>query len=80
MKTLFQIADQYIQHSNWKIIAALKFCLLSIGVILGSILPQKIKKPARMICGGVFLLTYIPLMLGFAWSAMRFLRERKLNH
>ncbi len=41
MKKLFAAADRYIQHSDWKTIAALKFCLLALGVLAGMAVPAK---------------------------------------
>ena len=34
MKKFFDYADQYIQESDWKVLAALKLCLLSLGICL----------------------------------------------
>ena len=34
MKKLFEAADRYIQSSDWKVIAVLKFCLVSLGMIV----------------------------------------------
>jgi hypothetical protein len=59
---LFQAADLYLKESDWKTIAVLKFCLLSLGVIAGMLLPQSHKLPIIAVCALVFLLTYIPLM------------------
>lgn len=39
MKKLFGYADAYIQQSDWKTLAMLKFCLASIGVLIGVSLP-----------------------------------------
>ena len=33
MKKLFEVANRYIETSDWKIIAVLKFCLISLGMI-----------------------------------------------
>ncbi len=35
MKKVFTAADRYIETSNWKTIAVLKFCLLALGIIIG---------------------------------------------
>ena len=37
---LLHAANRYVQTSTWKTIAALKFCLLSLGVIIGVLLPM----------------------------------------
>ena len=38
MKKLFEAADRYIQSSDWKVIAVLKFCLVSLGMIVGMLI------------------------------------------
>ena len=35
MSRLFEAANRYIETSDWKIIAVLKFCLISLGMIIG---------------------------------------------
>ena len=49
----------------------LKFCLLSIGMIVGMLLPDRIVMPAMIICAIVFVLTYIPLMEKLIRIALR---------
>lgn len=75
MKQLFAIADQYVQESDWKVLAALKFCLFSMGVWVGSFLTGKVKNPMRALCVYVFLVTYIPLMLKLAQTTIRYFRQ-----
>ncbi len=41
MKCLFGYADRYIQKSSWKDMALLKFCLFSMGILIGMQLPEK---------------------------------------
>ena len=62
MKKVFQAADRYIKTSDWKIIAAVKFCVMAFGIIVGMFIRKEDRKP--VLCGAVavFLLTYIPLM------------------
>ena len=36
MKKLFDAANRYIETSDWKIIAILKFCLISLGLMAGT--------------------------------------------
>ena len=59
---LFEVADRYCKESTWKTIAALKFCLFSMGIIVGVLLPESCKIPVLVIFGIVFIVTYIPLM------------------
>lgn len=65
MKKLFGYADAYIQQSDWKTLAMLKFCLASIGVLIGISLPKKGRKPAMITAGILFAVTYVPLMAKF---------------
>ena len=65
MKTLFARADEYLQNSDWKDIAVLKLCLLSLGLLAGMQLPEKHRKTARVAAVVIFVATYIPLMTKF---------------
>ena len=62
MKKLLNIANRYVAESDWKTIAALKFCLLSLGVLAGMRIPKKGRRPVRLIAAAVFTATYFPLM------------------
>jgi len=79
MKRLFDCADHYIQSRDWKMLTYLKFCLWSIGILLGLLVPGKHKKTAAAAAGGVFLATYIPLMADFLSFAMNFFRPKEEN-
>ncbi len=65
MKKLFDAANHYIETSDWKIIAMLKFCLISLGVIIGMQIRPEQKKPVFLSALSVFGLTYVPLMIKF---------------
>lgn len=65
MKALLQTADRYLQESNWKDLALIKLCLLSLGMVFGILLPQKYRKPALVVTLILFLATYLPLMIRF---------------
>ena len=65
MKTLFASADEYLQNSDWKDIAVLKLCLLSLGLLAGMQLPEKHRKTARVAAVVIFVATYIPLTTKF---------------
>lgn len=65
MKTLFASADEYLQNSDWKDIAVLKLCLLSLGLLAGMQLPEEHRKTARVAAVVLFAATYIPLMAKF---------------
>lgn len=65
MNKLFDAANRYIEKSDWKIIAVLKFCLLSLGLILGTLVKKEHRKPVVIAALVVFVATYIPLMIKF---------------
>ena len=65
MKKLFDAANRYIETSDWKLIAVLKFCLISLGMMIGIAINRKNKKQVFFAALGVFVLTYIPLMVKF---------------
>lgn len=79
MKRIFDCADRYVQSRDWKMIALLKFCLCSIGALLGLAVPGKHKKNAGCFAAGVFLATYIPLMADFLTFAVDFFRKEKVD-
>ena len=65
MKKLFTAANHYIETSDWKIIAVLKFCLISLGMMIGIAVKTEHKKPVLAVALCVFIVTYIPLMAKF---------------
>ena len=65
MKKLFDAANRYIETSDWKIIAVLKFCLISLGMLIGMAIKKKDRKPVFFGVLGVFAVTYVPLMVKF---------------
>ena len=65
VKNLFAYADKYLQKSNWKDMALLKFCLFSTGILVGMQVPDKEKKRTAILAALVFTVTYIPLMTKF---------------
>ena len=65
MKKLFDAANRYIETSDWKTIAVLKFCLISLGMIIGMAIDKKDRRPVFFGALGVFTAAYIPLMAKF---------------
>ena len=63
MNRLFEAANRYIETSDWKIIAVLKFCLISLGMMVGMLIKPAHKKPVFLVALGVFGATYVPLMV-----------------
>ncbi len=62
MKAFLELGNRYAAKSDWKDFALTKFCVCSIGVMIGSCIPAKNRKKAMAIAGGVFAATYVPLM------------------
>ncbi len=75
MNKLLTCANQYLAARDWKMAAALKFCLGSLGLLLGMQIPQKYKKTASAAGWVVFLATYIPLMTDFLCFCLDFFRS-----
>lgn len=63
MKTLLSIANRYVETSDWKTIAILKFCLFYLGLLAGMQIREEHRKPVTKYALAVFLATYIPLMV-----------------
>ena len=75
MLQIFNCANEYIKARDWKMLAVLKFCLCSIGVLIGLSVPEKHKKFVLGGALGVFFATYIPLMFDFVSFAIDFFRS-----
>lgn len=74
MKKLFELGNQYCRESDWRDLALVKFCLCSIGVMMGVFVPRDQRKRVCTCAALVFLVTYVPLM----WKLFRIaLREKK---
>ncbi len=65
MKKLFDAANRYIETCDWKLIAVLKFCLISLGMMIGMMIRPAQKKPVFLGALGVFFAAYVPLMIRF---------------
>ena len=65
MSRLFEAANRYNETSDWKIIAVLKFCLISLGMMIGMQIKPAYKKTVFLGALGVFGATYVPLMVKF---------------
>lgn len=73
MKFFFDIGNRYMEASDWKDMALVKFCLFSMGVLVCALLPDSVRSTAAWIAGGVFVVTYIPLMA----KVFRIMREKQ---
>ncbi len=65
MKRIFASANEFVRESDWKDLAVLKFCLLSLGLLAGMQIAERCKKGVRIAASVVFTLTYIPLMVKY---------------
>ena len=65
MKKLVEVANRYIETSDWKVIAVLKFCLISLGMMLGMLIKPKHRKPIFIGTLCVFIASYVPLMVRY---------------
>lgn len=77
MKTLLALADSYIVSRDWKMLALVKFCLASVGLLLGLEMPARHRKTAAWAGLFVFLATWPPLMADFGRFSLDYLRARK---
>ena len=62
MEKLFELTDRYMERSDWTDLALIKFCLCSMGIIIGMNIPKKKSEKVAVFSCGVFISTYIVLM------------------
>ncbi|MBQ1467288.1 MAG: hypothetical protein IIZ27_02310 [Solobacterium sp.] len=62
MKYLLDLGNRYAKESTWKDFALTKFCLFSMGLAAGAVVPKEKKKVVIGISAVIFTATYIPLM------------------
>jgi len=69
MKKLLEFADKYIALLKWQHFSMIKFCLISLGVLIGVFLPSNVKVTVGIVAALIFAGTYIPIMIHFimAW-------------
>lgn len=77
MRKLFESADRYLDRSDWKDLTLIKFCLCSMGIVIGASLPEKYRKPAVCGASGVFVLTYVPLMAKYFKTVKEMTEEKE---
>lgn len=63
MKGLFELGNQYAKESDWKDFALVKLCLCAMGIVIGTQVTPKYKRIVIHASIGVFVATYIPLMV-----------------
>lgn len=62
MKRLLDYGNAYAKSSTWKDFALVKFCLCSLGIIIGCLIPEKWHKKVLTASGIIFIATYLPLI------------------
>ena len=72
MKRYFDAATRYCKKSSWKTLAALKLCLLALGVLIGVLLPDSWRILIVVVCAVVYAVTCVPLLARY----FRILRQR----
>lgn len=77
MKQILDCANAYVKARDWKMVAALKFCVASLGALVGLMMPRKHKKTALAACLTLFFTTYIPLMADLLGFALDFFKPRE---
>ena len=65
-KWIFESADLYAKNSTWKDFAALKMCLLGLGIAIGIWIPDGAAKNVIFaVAAFVFVAFYIPIVTKF---------------
>ena len=62
MKKLIELGNLYVSKSDWKDFALVKFCLFSMGLLIGINAPKKHQKTVTVLSALVFAVTDVPLM------------------
>lgn len=65
MKRLIVGTQKYVDKMNLLDLTLLKFCLGSMGILLGMAVPRRCKKKVAGCTSIIFALTYVPLMAKF---------------
>lgn len=78
MQRLFTCANRVIRECDWRDMALIKFCLCSLGVLIGLCVPEKKRKFPLILAAIVFAATYIPLMLKIVPAFCRLWREEEI--
>lgn len=69
MKKLFEFANQYISLLKWQHFSMIQFCLISLGIVIGILVPAEAKTAVGIVAGVIFAGTYVHVMFHFfkAW-------------
>jgi len=63
MNTLLDFGRAFIKRMNLGDVALIKFCLCALGILIGTKISEKAKKPVFFTALAVFIGTYIPLII-----------------
>lgn len=63
MKKLFLVADDYLKLCGWKDLTMIKLCVASLGILIGIVMPKKMRAPVARVSACCFLASYVPLMV-----------------
>ena len=63
MKRLLNCANLYLKKSSWKDLAAIKLCVFSVGVLVGTYISGEVRGYARIIAIICFIITSIPILI-----------------
>ena len=61
----------YIKEMDLEDVAALKFCLLALGILMGMGIPLKSRRATAVLASILFVGTYVPLMSKFFFLLTR---------
>ena len=65
MRYILDYANKYLQESDFKDLAMIKYCLFSTGLFTGTYIPKKYKEYVRIIALVSFIVTSVPIMIKF---------------
>jgi hypothetical protein len=65
MKKLIIASEMFLRKCKWTDLAMLKSCLCASGIMIGTHVPKKVKKPLFFGSAIVFITTYVALMHKF---------------
>lgn len=60
---VMQASNEIIKTMDWKMLAALKLCVLSLGIGIGASLKKTWRNVVWVVCGVMFIITIIPLAI-----------------
>lgn len=68
---LCSVTERYCQTFDWKRLSLFKLCCICFGVASGVLVPEKCRKNVFLGSMILFLVTYIPLMVGLVLCCLQ---------